>query len=477
MVRLAAAFAASVAPAAADVIHLKNGSTIKTDLCWEQDGEVRYRRAGGVVGIPKEMVDRIEKSADAASGPASGPRGTRPSRVRRGAGAAAAAEPPPVSIQLPPPGGMEALPEDPNGWTALLRDLEARAGRPGADEAGLRRRIAVLHTLLGNEAARSGDLDGAESSYRLAADNDPGLMAPVLNLSRVRIAQGRNDDAERILDAALATWPEDPTALALRAEVAYRTDRLDEAVELWERSIALRPSEDLSSRLAKARRELQAEEGYYRSDAPHFTLKYDGEKASEALSREILDHLETAYGDLTSRFNVYPASVIIVTLYPRESFHDVTESPRWVGGLFDGQIRIPVGGLTRLTAAARGVFTHELSHAVVWHKTRGNCPRWLQEGIAQWVEGKSARPHARELVQRYAETQPADLEAAFSYPMALSLLERFLETWSFSHLLDVLEILGRGGDLDAAFLSATGGTAGDFYASWLAALKDEEARP
>lgn len=35
----------------------------------------------------------------------------------------------------------------------------------------------------------------------------------------------------------------------------------------------------------------------------------------------------------------------------------------------------------------RRVLRHELTHAVIDEKTRGNCPHWLQEGIAQFLDG------------------------------------------------------------------------------------------
>jgi tetratricopeptide (TPR) repeat protein len=453
----------------ADVIHMKNGSTVSVDQWWEQGGEIRYRRAGGIIGIPKSQVERIEAT------PRSAPAPPRRSRLEPPPGAAAAPLPergaasfaPMAPVGKPSQIGPAPIGNDPASWRTRLKLLEPAVGRPGVNEGAARREAAILHTLLGNEAARSGDLEGAEASYRLAIDKDPNLPAPFFNLSRVRMTQGRDDDAERLIENALAIAPEDPTGLALMGEVCYRTDRLADAIDLWERSLKKEPDATLQTKLGKARRQLDAEQDFFRSDAPHFTLKYDGDRASQALSREILDHLEAQFAELTSRYNVYPASVIIVTLYSREDFRDVTQSPDWVGGLFDGQIRIPIGGLTRLTDEARSVFTHELTHCVVFHKTRGNCPKWLQEGIAQWQEGKSGRHDQRDLVKKYASATPADLEAEFSYPLSLSLIERFMRVYSLSQLLDLLEALGRGSDIDSAFQSATGQGLGEFEAAWI----------
>ncbi|MBI3449212.1 MAG: tetratricopeptide repeat protein [Acidobacteria bacterium] len=335
------------------------------------------------------------------------------------------------------------------------------------DERAVKREEAILHTLLGNEAARSGDLDESESEYRLAVDADPNLAAPLLNLARVRMTQGRNDDAESLIQNALVLRPGDAIGLALLGEVAYRTDRLPEAIDLWERSLKVETDAALQEKLQKAKRQLSAEADFFRAGAAHFTLKYDGDRASQDLSREILDHLEAEFGELSSRYNVYPASIVIVTLYSRDAFFDVTRSPKWVGGLFDGQIRVPIGGLSHLTNEAKSVFTHELTHCMVYHKTHGNSPRWLQEGIAQWQEGKTTGRAGRDLAAKFARATPAQIDADFSYPLALSLVEYFLKTYSFSQLLDLLDALGRANDIGAALTSATGEGYEAFLTSWI----------
>ena len=33
-----------------------------------------------------------------------------------------------------------------------------------------------------------------------------------------------------------------------------------------------------------------------------------------------------------------------MVLYSKEQFRDVTQSPSWAGGLYDGRIRLPVAG-------------------------------------------------------------------------------------------------------------------------------------
>ena len=34
---------------------------------------------------------------------------------------------------------------------------------------------------------------------------------------------------------------------------------------------------------------------------------------------------------------------------------------------------------------------NELTHAIIDQKTKGNCPHWLQEGMAQFLDGTDVR--------------------------------------------------------------------------------------
>jgi hypothetical protein len=43
------------------MIHLKNGQSFQTDRYWEDGGEIKFHRYGGVVGIKKDLVREIEE--------------------------------------------------------------------------------------------------------------------------------------------------------------------------------------------------------------------------------------------------------------------------------------------------------------------------------------------------------------------------------------------------------------------------------
>jgi hypothetical protein len=117
---------------------------------------------------------------------------------------------------------------------------------------------------------------------------------------------------------------------------------------------------------------------------------------------------------------------------------------------------------------ARRVLVHELTHAVVHSKTRGNCPRWLHEGLAQLAEGRTLGAGDREGVKRLLrERDPEFWEAGgFSYPAALSLTLDLEARRGFDALVDLLERLGEGKSLDASLEESFGESYAQLCRRW-----------
>jgi hypothetical protein len=157
--------------------------------------------------------------------------------------------------------------------------------------------------------------------------------------------------------------------------------------------------------LRKAQRDEQEEEQYKENESSHFTLRYSG--ASEpALARNILHTLERHYGAIESELSYSPPDSIGVILYTQQAFADITQVPNWVGALNDGRIRVPVQGLSEVTPELSRVLKHELTHSFVQQKTLGHAPTWIQEGLAQWMEGKRSDLNAAALIAIY-QSDPA----------------------------------------------------------------------
>ena len=163
-----------------------------------------------------------------------------------------------------------------------------------------------------------------------------------------------------------------------------------------------------------------------------------------------------------------PGAPITVLLYPKQAFRDVTQAAENVVGLFDGKIRIPLGGLSRIDPQVERTLAHELTHAIVQAKTRGNCPRWLHEGLAQLAEGRKPSAADRAAVTKLLRQHDPESwhESGFSYPAALSLTIRLESIRGETGLAELLDKLEDGNDIDSALQATFGMTYAELCRDW-----------
>src|SRR5262249_7913490 len=119
----------------------------------------------------------------------------------------------------------------------------------------------------------------------------------------------------------------------------------------------------------------------------------------------------TDFEDVSRTLDYTPPERIGVLLYTSQAFADITHAPSWVGALNDGRIRIPIHGLSSVTPDLARVLRHELTHSLVGGKTSGRSPIWLEEGIAQWMDGThTSAGTAGQLLALYDQHQDPSLQ-------------------------------------------------------------------
>ncbi len=466
--RLACALAllmyGALSAARADLVRLKNGGSIAADSWVEKDGMVIIHQGDRSIQVPRADVAEIIKQPAVPTSPATG-------KVEGPVGVTRPPAQPPAPGNAPAAPGIAPPAADisPEEAKRLIEDLKRRVRDLPMARATNERKLVLLLTRLGGEAYRRRDYDQARARFQEALGVDEHNAGAQFGLAACYLAQGQDIYARSTLERALIDHPKDPDLLALMGEVYYGQERPEDAISAWQQAFAIRPDQVVRERIDKVQRELSIDHDYRRSDAAHFTIKYDGERAGPDLSREIGDYLEGQFSDLVQRFDYYPRQAIIVFLYPRQQFYDATQAGHDVTGLFDGKIRVPCGGLKQLDRESRAVLLHELAHAFITGKSGGQAPRWLQEGLAQKVEGlTTSDADGAALAREFEDRNRAGAEwgTAFSYPSSLSFVEHLERTLGFHRLVDILGAMGDGSTVDEAFETVGRYTLQELRRSW-----------
>jgi tetratricopeptide (TPR) repeat protein len=436
------------AGAHADTIVLKNGRRIFALSVREAGDKVIYETSAGELSLPKSIVDHIEKGVGVpvADSPAA-------------AAANLAITPPAVQARRGSTEIESAAVHD----GAIDRDYIAKL--EGAARAGGER--ANSSAALGHHAAAEfelshGDLEHALADSRTAltyAPDDPELL---MNVAYLHLRRSEYKEALEYVERARRTAPDDPDVTKLAGWAYYGMNKLDQAVAEWKRALALRPDPEVQAALEKVQRDTQEEANYRENESSHFTLRYSG-AAEPALARDVLRTLEAHFSAIESELNFAPPDSVGVVLYTQEAFADITRAPGWVGALNDGRIRVPVQGLSEVTPELSRVLKHELTHSFVRQKTHGRAPTWIQEGLAQWMEGKRSGQAAGLLTQINQQGLTTALgalegswmrlpsgEAAYAYAWALATVEYIVQVDGMGDIERILDRIGSGSSTEEA---------------------------
>ena len=429
---------------AADVIYLKNGRKIVAQVTQEDSKQVVYSVQGGELSIPKSMVDHIERSSGAAETPPSRPTENPQEKVRE------------VPLPALPFGETPSASDSPVikagavDEAYLLHLGDEFAHDPSGENVRLLKQGYQQAALF---QARKGDPDGAIQKYQQALKLLPSDLSLTLALAYLEVTQSHYLEAVDLLLPASDRYPKSADVVMLLGSAFYGMENLDEAIAQWNKALALQDNARLREAVAKAEREREIA-GYYRElRSEHFLLRYGGEPV-EKLSGQVLNSLEASFQNLVLDLDFSPREAIIVILYPNQAFQDITRSPNWVGALNDGKIRVPVSGLTQMTADLARVLKHELTHSFVRQITMGHCPTWFNEGLAQLEEGDTTAILGAQLARAVTDghlpsfqalegpflNMPQD-QVALSYAKSLAALEYLRANYDMGEICNLLKAM------------------------------------
>ena len=196
----------------------------------------------------------------------------------------------------------------------------------------------------------------------------------------------------------------------------------------------------------------------------HFTVSFEG-PAQTSLSGSVLEVLEAAYWKIAGTLSVRPTAPIPVVLYKAEQLHDITRSPAWAAGAFDGVIRIPMRGALENPRELERILTHEYVHALIQQLSPRPVPAWLNEGLAAALEADDLR-WAHEWVRRAGRPAPLVVlqrpflgltaqQAGLAYASSALAAQRLLDEAGGAAIAALLRDVGQGREFGEAFAHRT----------------------
>lgn len=429
-------------PASPDVIHLKNGRTIWADQVREGKDRVEYDLGEDTYGIAKSSVDHID-----AGGVAPVPGGS-------GAGANV----PDITPAAP------SFTHEADVAEKVIRDNKVDADALASlVQTGDAEIATTAYFLAGKHESDHGNFPSAKRYYESALRFQPDNATLLIYYAATLMRTGRSAEALSYAQHAADIAPDSPDAVAMLGFVQFASDHTPDAIRSWKKSLALRPDATVSQYLARAERESSVESAFSQRESSHFNLHFEGKDTSETFRRELLGMLDSQYDDLARDLGYSPHNSIAVTLYTQQAFFDVTRAPSWTGAINDGKLRIPVSGVNSVTPELARILKHELTHSFVSQMSGNRCPTWLNEGIAQVEEGKSAAAYGHQLAQMYAAGSEIPLnvlegsfmnfstpDAIAAYAESLAVTEYIRDAYGMSEITRVLEQLSQGSSTEAA---------------------------
>jgi len=333
-------------------------------------------------------------------------------------------------------------------------------------------RVALLERA-GFDALNRGQARVAADAFRDALAADPKNARLHLGAGMAAALERRDQDAKDELERALTLDRTLTLARALLGQVLYRMGDRTGAIRTYETLVAEVPNDaDARAMLDRWQRESELHERMQQAVGSHFSVAFEG-PAEAALADRALESLDKAFWRIGELLGTFPSDPIQVVLYTTEQFRDITRSPTWAAGSYDGIIRVPMRGAIDKPDELDRVLAHEFTHALIRTLAVRGVPTWLNEGIATaleapdlvWAEKavRGGRPlPLGALASGFSRLGGADAQRA--YATSALAARRLLEEAGGFAVANLLRDLGSGVAFEEAFLHRIQRSFTDFQA-------------
>ena len=311
------------------------------------------------------------------------------------------------------------------------------------------------------EEHRYGDAAGL---FATAAQAEPEDAALWFGDGVAALMRGLNSDARASFEQALVIDPSLTDAAILLGQAFYRDGQVTQAIAVYQRALADAPDHpELVDALSRWQLEVATEAEFTALRGGHFEIRHLPPDVDLAV--RALDVLEARYAQLEQELAVSVPRRIEVVLYSPDQFKAVTQLPAWAVGIYDGRIKVPIGGGSPSMQDLERVLEHELVHAMVAAIAGPTVPAWLNEGLAtalerdgaEWAEEVSAATPSTAVValpRGFRALVPA--EARVAYAISTRVVQRLLDQQGLAGIVRLLRSIGRGLPFPEAFHDAVG---------------------
>jgi len=308
------------------------------------------------------------------------------------------------------------------------------------------------------------------------------------NYGYEQLKRGETLNAIDNFERALRHNPSSAYALINMGQAYYKKNDLEKALTHLRHAQKINPGiKGLTVFIEKIEREVKVESGLRKFETMHFVIVSDYDINVNNLAN-IRISLEQAYSRVGALFDYFPQQKTGVVIYPEKAYQGLMKGkPYWAHAFFDGKIRLPLSETIYSKDFLLKIIYHEYSHAVVRLLTKGNCPIWLNEGIACYSEHFAGPRHkdffktaiTKDTFVPFAEL-PEDYsgiknsrDANLLYREFYLIVSFIKEKYGTSALQGILHTLGQGNSIDEALRVNLSITKAEFGEAWRAYVRNK----
>lgn len=297
----------------------------------------------------------------------------------------------------------------------------------------------------------------AIQNYLSGLKFDKGHFHIYADLAKAYEMVGRWDQALSYLDVAMQICPDSPKVhrrrARIREEKAYYQEIIAEAQLIADpppEFIRILEDKDLESPQSVVEDEF---------------LKLSVEPALMPRTLwNICQLIVKTYKEVGSKLDCFPDHQISISIINTDNAPVQIDLPTWASGCYDGHILLKYcsDGEPELGVLLT-LIRHEWTHLLVDMLTDGNCPLWLNEGLAQTVarpllsfeklaleqaDQNDTLPTLNELSQPFAEKSAS--ERKITYLQSAAIVSSLIDEFGFHSIRNLLQLLQNDTPIDIA---------------------------